>query len=76
MHIEIRGHTDFVGSDEYNVALSDARARAVKKYLVDHGVGALRITTRGMGKSHPIASNDNELGRRLNRRTEIIITQK
>ncbi|MBE0643090.1 MAG: OmpA family protein [Bacteroidetes bacterium] len=76
IHIEIRGHTDFIGSDEYNVALSDARARAVKKYLVERGVGEMRITTRGMGKSQPIAPNDTELGRRLNRRTEIIITRK
>jgi VWFA-related protein len=52
MHVEIRGHTDFIGSDEYNFALSDARARAVKKYLVDRGISAERITTRGMGKSH------------------------
>jgi outer membrane protein OmpA-like peptidoglycan-associated protein/Mg-chelatase subunit ChlD len=76
IHIEIRGHTDFIGSDEYNIALSDARARAIKKYLVDRGVASTRITTRGMGKSHPVASNDTELGRRLNRRTEVIITRK
>lgn len=76
MHIEIRGHTDFIGSDEYNVALSDARARAVKKFFSDRGVGAERITTRGMGKAQPIAPNDSELGRRLNRRTEIVITRK
>ncbi|MFZ1730705.1 MAG: OmpA family protein [Bacteroidota bacterium] len=76
IHCEIRGHTDFIGSDEYNVALSDARARAVKKYLVERGVAELRITTRGMGKSQPIAPNDTELGRRLNRRTEVVITQK
>ncbi|MBR9978062.1 MAG: OmpA family protein [Bacteroidetes bacterium] len=76
MHVEIRGHTDFIGSDEYNVALSDARARAVKKFLVDRGISEGRITTRGMGKSLPIAPNDTELGRRLNRRTEVIITRK
>ncbi|MBI5647572.1 MAG: OmpA family protein [Ignavibacteriae bacterium] len=76
MHVEIRGHTDFLGSDEYNIALSDARARAVKKYLVDRGINASRITTRGMGKSLPIAPNDTEIGRRLNRRTEVIITKK
>jgi outer membrane protein OmpA-like peptidoglycan-associated protein/Mg-chelatase subunit ChlD len=76
IHIEIRGHTDFIGSDEYNIALSDARARAVKQFLVSRGIQAIRITTRGMGKSQPIASNDSELGRRLNRRTEIIITEK
>jgi outer membrane protein OmpA-like peptidoglycan-associated protein len=76
IHVEVRGHTDFLGSDEYNIALSDARSRAVKKYLVEHGIAANRITTRGMGKSHPVAPNDTEIGRRLNRRTEIIITQK
>jgi len=76
IHIEIRGHTDFIGSDEYNLALSDARARAVKNYLVSRGVDADRITTRGMGKSQPVAPNDTELGRRLNRRTEIVITRK
>ena len=74
--IEIRGHTDFIGSDEYNIALSDARARAVKRYLVDRGIASDRITTQGMGKSHPIASNETELGRRLNRRTEVVITRK
>lgn len=76
MHVEVRGHTDMIGSDEYNIALSDARARSIKKYLTDRGISSHRITTRGMGKSQPIASNDTELGRRLNRRTEIIITQK
>ncbi len=76
VHVEVRGHTDFIGSDEYNVILSDARARAVKKYLVDRGVDPQRITTRGMGKAYPIAPNDTEEGRRLNRRTEVIITRK
>jgi VWFA-related protein len=76
VEIEIRGHTDMVGSDEYNFTLSEARARAVKKYLTDFGISGDRITCRGMGKSHPIAPNDTELGRRLNRRTEIVITKK
>ncbi len=76
MEIEVRGHTDFIGSDEYNIALSDARARAVKKYFTDHGVETFRVATKGMGKSYPIAPNDTEEGRQLNRRTEIIITKK
>jgi outer membrane protein OmpA-like peptidoglycan-associated protein/Mg-chelatase subunit ChlD len=76
MHVEIRGHTDYIGSDEYNIALSDARARSVKQFLVQRGIADDRITTRGMGKTQPIAPNDTELGRRLNRRTEIVITQK
>jgi outer membrane protein OmpA-like peptidoglycan-associated protein len=76
IHIEIRGHTDQVGGDEYNLSLSESRAKTIKKYLVERGIAATRITTRGMGKSQPIAPNDTELGRRLNRRTEIIITEK
>ena len=76
IHVEIRGHTDIIGSDEYNIALSDARARAVKQFLVGRGIQAERITTKGMGKAQPIAPNDSELGRRLNRRTEIVITEK
>jgi outer membrane protein OmpA-like peptidoglycan-associated protein/Mg-chelatase subunit ChlD len=76
IHIEIRGHTDLVGSAEYNLSLSEARARSLKKYLTDRGIAANRIMTRGMGKSQPIAPNDSELGRRLNRRTEVIITEK
>ncbi len=76
IQIEIQGHTDFIGSDEYNVALSEARALAVKKYLVTKGINNDRIKTRGLGKSLPIASNDTEEGRQLNRRTEIVITKK
>ncbi len=76
MEIEVVGHTDEIGSDAYNLALSEARALSVKNYLIKRGVPANRIRTRGMGKRYPIASNDTEVGRRLNRRTEIVIVKK
>ena len=76
IQIEIQGHTDDIGSNEYNIALSEARALAVKKYFVTNGVNADRIKTRGLGKDLPIAPNDTEEGRQLNRRTEIVITKK
>lgn len=74
--IEIQGHTDQIGSAEYNVALSEARALAVKRYLITNGIAIDRIKTKGMGKNFPIASNETDEGRQLNRRTEIVITKK
>lgn len=72
--ILIEGHTDNIGSDRSNLILSDKRAKAVKDYLVRKGVEPNRISTKGFGKSKPITTNATEFGRRLNRRTEIIIT--
>ena len=74
--IRVEGHTDGVGSPEYNLRLSLQRAEAVKAYLIQRRVAAHRIHTLGFGKSRPIASNDNDVGRRLNRRTEIVILEK
>jgi outer membrane protein OmpA-like peptidoglycan-associated protein len=72
--IEIAGHTDDQGTDEYNVDLSRRRADAVKKYLVDQaGVASERLVTKGFGASKPIASNDTEEGRAQNRRTEFTV---
>jgi outer membrane protein OmpA-like peptidoglycan-associated protein len=76
INIMIEGHTDAIGSDDVNDVLSDRRAASVKNYLVSRGVAANRIQTKGFGKRKPIASNDNEFGRSLNRRTEIIILSK
>jgi OOP family OmpA-OmpF porin len=69
--VEIRGHTDSVGTEEYNMTLSQNRADAVKEYLVEQGIAADRITTRGFGESQPVATNETERGRRLNRRIEM-----
>ncbi len=73
MEIAIAGHTDNVGSDEYNMKLSDDRANAVRNYLVSHGVDASRITAKGYGKVVPIADNTTDEGRQINRRVEFTI---
>jgi outer membrane protein OmpA-like peptidoglycan-associated protein len=70
----IEGHTDNVGSDEYNQGLSEQRAAAVQSYLVGQGIAPNRITTSGLGESRPIASNDSPTGRQQNRRVEVIIS--
>lgn len=71
--VEIGGHTDNVGSDTFNQQLSEQRARAVKNWLVAHGIAANRLSVRGYGKTRPVASNETEEGRRTNRRVEIKI---
>ncbi len=73
MVIEINGHTDNFGNDEYNLTLSQNRTDAVKTYLVSKGISQERIITKGFGESKPIATNDTEEGRQLNRRIEFII---
>ncbi len=69
LKIEIAGHTDNVGSDKDNQLLSENRAKAVVTYLVQHGIDAKRLSSKGYGKSQPVATNDNEEGRATNRRT-------
>jgi outer membrane protein OmpA-like peptidoglycan-associated protein len=72
--IEIEGHTDAIGSEEYNLKLSQARADSVCEYLKQANIAADRIiAVRGFGKSKPVASNDSDAGRQVNRRVEIII---
>jgi outer membrane protein OmpA-like peptidoglycan-associated protein len=69
--VRIDGHTDSVGDEAYNRTLSERRAEAVRKFLVGAGIGADRLTVRGLGESAPIAPNDTEEGRALNRRVEL-----
>lgn len=69
----IEGHTDSVGSEDFNQALSQRRADSVKAFLIGQGVAANRITAVGKGESSPVASNDTSQGRQLNRRVEIVI---
>ena len=76
INIEVSGHTDNVGSDEYNITLSNARANAVKDYLVSKGISTNRIISKGYGKSKPVATNDTDEGRQLNRRVEFTILKK
>ena len=72
LKVSVEGHTDSIGSEAYNQKLSERRAKAVRDYLVSQGIDASRITTRGFGKSKPVASNDTAEGRAENRRVEII----
>ena len=66
---EIAGHTDSVGTDEYNQSLSESRARAVKRHLVDrYRIDGSRLEIRGYGETLPVASNESEAGRARNRR--------
>lgn len=71
--IEVTGHTDALGTPEYNQRLSEKRAHSVAQYLAAQGVAPYRLLDRGMGQSKPIAPNDTPAGRALNRRVEIRI---
>jgi len=73
--VQIIGHTDDRGSSTTNQALSEARAEAVRAYLADKGVPTERMLTEGRGDSAPIATNETEAGRALNRRTEIVVIE-
>lgn len=73
VRIEISGHTDTTGSDEYNQELSVKRAQSVVHFLVDAGIPAERLEAKGYGASRPVAKNDTEEGRAKNRRTELKI---
>jgi outer membrane protein OmpA-like peptidoglycan-associated protein len=72
----VEGHTDATGSDEYNRELSARRADTVREALMEHGIPAERIRTRGLGEAYPLASNDTAGGRQLNRRVEIVVSDQ
>lgn len=72
--IQIFGYTDSKGTDSYNLQLSEQRAAAVKSYLASRGLVSSRFTILGMGEADPIATNDTDAGRALNRRVEFAIT--
>ena len=71
----LMGHTDDSGDAEANLSLSEQRARAVRRYLVEAGIAANRLDSRGYGAERPLTTNDSEEGRARNRRTEFYITQ-
>lgn len=73
-NIEIHGHTDSQGSDEYNKKLSEKRANAVADYLKKNKIDGKRLTTKAFGESMPLYTNDTEDGRAKNRRVEFAIT--
>lgn len=76
VNIEVDGHTDYVGSDAANMTLSYNRAKAVCKYLTDHGISSSRLTYKGYGESAPVATNKTVEGRARNRRIEFIILSR
>ncbi len=76
VEIELAGHTDNIGSDEYNLDLSERRAQSVKEYLVAQGVPENRMRAKGYGESKPIAPNEYDWGREKNRRVEFTILKK
>jgi outer membrane protein OmpA-like peptidoglycan-associated protein len=74
LKLEVEGHTDSVGGDEYNQKLSEQRAGAVRDYLVQQGISADSIVSRGLGKTQPVATNDTAEGRQQNRRVELVLS--
>ncbi len=74
LRLAVEGHTDSIGTDEYNRRLSEQRADAVRDYLVQQGITSAAITASGFGKSEPVASNDTPEGRQQNRRVELVVS--
>jgi outer membrane protein OmpA-like peptidoglycan-associated protein len=74
LNIEVDGHTDNVGGDDYNQNLSDQRAESVRAYLVAQGVLTGSVTARGFGKTQPVGTNDTAAGRQINRRVELVVS--
>ncbi len=74
LHVTVEGHTDSVGSDDYNLKLSERRADAVRDYLTSNGINPANVGATGLGKADPVASNDNAAGRQQNRRVEMVVS--
>jgi outer membrane protein OmpA-like peptidoglycan-associated protein len=74
LHLAVEGHTDSIGSDDYNQNLSEQRASAVRDYFVQQGIPAASVESRGFGKTEPIATNDTPEGRQQNRRVELVLS--
>jgi outer membrane protein OmpA-like peptidoglycan-associated protein len=74
-NVQIEGFTDSVGTDDYNMGLSERRADSVRDALTGMGISRDRIQTRGFGKSDPVADNDSATGRQQNRRVEVVISE-
>jgi len=74
LRLEVDGYTDSVGSEEYNLKLSDQRAGGVRDYLLGQGIAPDNITAKGFGKDDPVSSNDTAAGRQKNRRVEMVVS--
>jgi outer membrane protein OmpA-like peptidoglycan-associated protein len=74
LKMDVEGYTDSVGSDEYNQKLSERRGDSVRNYLTTAGIAADSVSSKGLGKMDPVATNDTAAGRQLNRRVELVIS--
>jgi outer membrane protein OmpA-like peptidoglycan-associated protein len=74
LKLEVEGHTDNVGGDDYNQKLSEQRGVAVRDYLTQQGIPSGSVTTEGFGKTKPVVSNDTSAGRQQNRRVELVVS--
>ncbi len=72
--LAVEGHTDSVGNDEYNQQLSEQRGESVRDYLISQGMGGTSVSSRGFGKTQPVATNETAAGRQQNRRVELVIS--
>jgi outer membrane protein OmpA-like peptidoglycan-associated protein len=74
LKLAVEGHTDSIGSDEYNQTLSEKRAQSVQGYLVSSGVSPDHVSAAGLGKADPVADNSSAAGRKLNRRVDMVVS--
>jgi outer membrane protein OmpA-like peptidoglycan-associated protein len=74
LRLEVDGYTDSIGTDDYNLKLSQQRAGAVQGYLVTEGIAQDNVTALGFGKDNPVASNTTSSGRQMNRRVELVVS--
>ena len=74
LKMAVEGHTDSIGSDEYNMKLSENRADTVRDFLVSQGIDSGNITAQGFGKTMPVADNGTAAGRQMNRRVELVVS--
>jgi outer membrane protein OmpA-like peptidoglycan-associated protein len=74
LHMNVEGHTDSVGTDEYNLKLSQRRADSVRDYLTSNSINPANVQATGLGKDSPVASNDTAAGRSQNRRVEMVVS--
>ncbi|MGH8579067.1 MAG: OmpA family protein [Gammaproteobacteria bacterium] len=72
--VRVEGHTDSIGSEAYNLELSERRAQAVVDYLISKGIDPTRVAPQGMGEGHPVDTNDTKEGRYHNRRVDFVVT--
>jgi outer membrane protein OmpA-like peptidoglycan-associated protein len=74
LRLDVEGHTDSVGGDDYNQQLSEQRGGSVREYLVEQGMAGGSVSSKGFGRTQPVASNETASGRQQNRRVELVIS--